>query len=381
MDRLRLLVVCVVVHIFSGHAGASSDLPTTADDAIREYISSEKYNGNKPPSDSDLDATEVRIGLYVNSFRSIDSKDMSYGLSFYLRQQWNDSRLAYDSTGRSTQTKEHVSSSHMEKVWRPDVFFRNEIESRWHDVTVSNKLMRVKPSGEVWYVVKVSATLSCPMSLQNYPFDSQECPILFESYGYTMDVLYLTWLKSAVDVDPDVQLPQFTLRDTDFLDCSQNYTAGWFPCLKINFILDREVGYFASQVFFPSVLLVALSWLAFWLGRDTPTARVLVGLLVMTSLTMVSNSSNDALPEVSYTKAIDVWFAICFLFVFAVLLEVAAVEFLRQRRQATEGGNEKRGQNRAAQTGSKVDVVCRVLFPVVFLLFLIIFFAAYSNAA
>lgn len=41
-----------------------------------------------------------------------------------------------------------------------------------------------------------------------------------------MDTMYFTWLDKPVDVDKDLQLPQFFLVDTPKFDCSQNYTAG-----------------------------------------------------------------------------------------------------------------------------------------------------------
>lgn len=50
------------------------------------------------------------------------------------------------------------------------------------------------------------------------------------SVGHTMDVMYFAWLPSPVDVDGNVQLPQFTLEDTILHDCSQNYTAGETDC-------------------------------------------------------------------------------------------------------------------------------------------------------
>lgn len=38
--------------------------------------------------------------------------------------------------------------------------------------------------------------------------------------------MYFGWLDAPVDVDKDVQLPQFTLEDVILYDCSQNYTGG-----------------------------------------------------------------------------------------------------------------------------------------------------------
>ena len=57
--------------------------------------------------------------------------------------------------------------------------------------------------------------------------------IVFISVGYTMDTMYFSWLPSPVDIDPNVQLPQFTLKDTIAYDCSQNYSAGRTPATYI----------------------------------------------------------------------------------------------------------------------------------------------------
>ena len=46
-----------------------------------------------------------------------------------------------------------------------------------------------------------------------------------------MDVMYFAWLPNPVEIDKDIQLPQFRLRGTVKYDCSQNYTAG-APCLS-----------------------------------------------------------------------------------------------------------------------------------------------------
>lgn len=63
--------------------------------------------------------------------------------------------------------------------------------------------------------------------------------------GYTMDTLKYEWLDNPVNVDSHLQMTGHTLRDTALFDCSQNYTSGSFPCLKVVFHFQSD-GIFSS---------------------------------------------------------------------------------------------------------------------------------------
>ena len=56
---------------------------------------------------------------------------------------------------------------------------------------------------------------------------------------------------------------------------------GAYPCLEIEFILSRDIGYYLIQVYVPSVLIVILSWVSFWINVDASPARVSIGLLTV----------------------------------------------------------------------------------------------------
>jgi hypothetical protein len=100
---------------------------------------------------------------------------------------------------------------------------------------------------------------------------------------------------------------------------------GSFPCLSIKFVLRRDLGYFLIQVYVPSILIVILSWVSFWINIDASPARVSLGLLTVLTTTTMSGGARESLPRVSYIKAIDVWMIICLVFVFASLIEYAVV--------------------------------------------------------
>lgn len=127
---------------------------------------------------------------------------------------------------------------------------------------------------------------------------------------------------------------------------------GAFPCLEIRFVLSRDIGYFVIQVYIPSILVVILSWVSFWINIEGSPARVSLGLLTVLTTTTMSASARASLPRVSYInafvlyhsvrplwrlavsyiKAVDVWMILCLLFVFASLIEYAVVNVLARRQ-------------------------------------------------
>lgn len=109
------------------------------------------------------------------------------------------------------------------------------------------------------------------------------------------------------------------------------HLVGAFPCLEIRFVLRRDIGYFLIQVYVPSILIVILSWVSFWINVDAIPARVSLGLLTVLTMTTQSTGANSNLPRVSYIKAIDVWMITCLVFVFTALVEFAFVNVISRK--------------------------------------------------
>lgn len=47
--------------------------------------------------------------------------------------------------------------------------------------------------------------------------------------------------------------------------------------LVLSFELRRNVGYFVFQTYLPSILIVMLSWVSFWINHEATSARVALG--------------------------------------------------------------------------------------------------------
>ncbi|XP_028315648.1 glycine receptor, alpha 4a isoform X1 [Gouania willdenowi] len=289
----------------------------------------------------------VTCNIFINSFGSITETTMDYRLNVFLRQKWNDPRLAYREYPDDSLD---LDPSMLDSIWKPDLFFANEKGANFHEVTTDNKLLRIFQDGSVLYSIRLTLTLSCPMDLKNFPMDIQTCTMQLESFGYTMNDLIFEWLsENPVQVADDLTLPQFVLKDEmDLGYCTKYYNTGKFTCIEVKFHLERQMGYYLIQMYIPSLLIVILSWVSFWINMDAAPARVGLGITTVLTMTTQSSGSRASLPKVSYVKAIDIWMAVCLLFVFAALLEYAAVNFVSRQHKEFIRLRKKQRQQRIA---------------------------------
>lgn len=53
--------------------------------------------------------------------------------------------------------------------------------------------------------------------------------------------------------------------------------SGTYQRLSLSFKLQRNIGYFVFQTYLPSILIVMLSWVSFWINHEATSARVALG--------------------------------------------------------------------------------------------------------
>lgn len=78
-----------------------------------------------------------------------------------------------------------------------------------------------------------------------------------------------------------------------------------FACIRGFIELKRKVGYYIVQVFVPSILIVVLSWVSFWVDHDAVPARISLGVLTVLTMTTQSSGARQSLPQVSYVKVME----------------------------------------------------------------------------
>ncbi|VDL64986.1 unnamed protein product, partial [Nippostrongylus brasiliensis] len=248
------------------------------------------------------------------------------------RLQWSGSKNYYVPPFVVLATSENADQS--QQIWMPDTFFQNEKEARRHLIDKPNVLIRIHKDGSILYSVRLSLVLSCPMSLEFYPLDRQNCLIDLASYAYTTQDIKYEWKATNPVQQKDglrQSLPSFELQDVVTKYCTSKTNTGEYSCLRTQMVLRREFSYYLLQLYIPSFMLVIVSWVSFWLDKDSVPARVTLGVTTLLTMTTQSSGINAKLPPVSYTKAIDVWIGVCLAFIFGALLEFALVNYAARK--------------------------------------------------
>lgn len=255
---------------------------------------------------------------------------MDFTADFYFRQTWADPRLRFI---RSEDIHTiYVGAEVSKRIWLPDTFFGNEKMAYFHEATTPNVFLRIEYTGEVYRSIRLTVTSSCPMKLQYFPMDRQQCTIEAESYGYNVKDIIYRWARAkAVERDKTISLPQFDIIKIEQKTRIEELSSGTYSRLVAEIHFARRMGYYLIQIYIPSSLIVVISWVSFWLHRNASPARVQLGVTTVLTMTTLMSSTNAALPKISYVKSIDVFLGTCFVMVFAALLEYATVGYLGKR--------------------------------------------------
>ena len=122
----------------------------------------------------------------------------------------------------------------------------------------------------------------------------------------------------------------------------------------------RITGYYLWKVILPLCLIVAMSWCVFWISPELYGPQI--GLSATSMLTLIAFifATTNMLPKLGYFTLLDLFIVGSTILVFLSLLESLTVTYL----VSTDSNGLAR----------RIDVSCRVVFPLVFLVLTYIIF-------
>jgi len=283
--------------------------------------------------------------MFVVDIDEIKSASQSFDANVYIQLRWKDPQLAHKGSTPIVKS--------LKEVWNPGVLFVNQ-QKLWMTLP---EIVTITPDGEVFYRQRVWGAFSQPLKLRNFPFDRQLFSIQLAASGITpnkIELLLDSNTKSGI-------AQELSLSDWNVLRWTaetRNYkpmpTVTAIPGFAFSFEAERKTGYFIIKVIIPLILIVAMSWIVFWIDPKESGTQISVSITTMLTLIAYRFAIDTSLPKVSYLTRLDYFILLSTILVFATLIIVVVTSMLAKA--------EKLSQAKA------IDRWMRFVFPLAFVI-------------
>jgi len=271
--------------------------------------------------------TTVHFMVFVLNISKIDDAGQNFTANVFLRLRWKDSRLA-TSEGAVRQLP-------LEAVWNPRILLANQ---QGRVARALPEIVQVHPDGTVLYFQRYTGKFSQRLMLADFPRDTHSFIIQFVAAGYPADELTfepdlvrkIRGGSMAKEVSlPDWKILQYETRSDPYNPIEEINAAAF----EFRFVAQRHVAYYLWQVVLPLVVVVIMSWTAFWIGREHINVRIAVATSSILTLVAHRFVLATLLPRLPYMTRLDYFTVGSTLLVLLALIAVIVTGFLVVHRQ------------------------------------------------
>lgn len=321
-----------------------------------------------PPGDRPV---VVKAGFMLYDITEIEESTETFEFEGALLLSWHDPRQAFDPGTEGVTERIYKGSYEYEELyggWRPQAFLANESGAYDRQGIV----LRIEPDGTAWYVEEIDAVAESPMDLRFFPFDEQTLQIHFKFLGYRMDEVRFEPVEDYSSLLPQRGNPVGNAGWTIgayAVSAGQDQSAiagpqviGQGSTLRIDVSAERRSGYLIRVVVLPLMLIVALSWVIFWMDRESLGNRMDISFIALLTVVAFQIMVEQALPAIPNLTLMAGFLAINYLLLAATIVINLRVDQLdRAGRQAE---------------GDALDLRCRWIFPLLYFVVSPIFLVA-----
>ncbi|KYO20119.1 gamma-aminobutyric acid receptor subunit alpha-6 [Alligator mississippiensis] len=271
--------------------------------------------------------TEVKTDIYVTSFGPVSDVEMEYTMDVFFRQTWIDERLKFGGPTEILKLNNLMVSkiwtpdtffrngkkSIAHNMTTPNKLFR----IMQNGTILYTMRLTINADCPMRLVNFPMDGHACPLKFGSYAYPKSEI-----IYTWKKGPLY------SVEVPQESSsLLQYDLIGQTVSSETMKSNTGEYVIMTVYFHLQRKMGYFMIQIYTPCIMTVILSQVSFWINKESVPARTVFGITTVLTMTTLSISARHSLPKVSYATAMDWFIAVCFAFVFSALIEFAAVNY------------------------------------------------------
>jgi hypothetical protein len=291
-------------------------------------------NGDGAPNSKSLLklAIPVQVGLKLQQIINIDQPNEIMSDVGTLRLEWSDPALAFDPATCNCSQRVYTENSFnkfLEDVkgkW-PDFTFFNQQGNRWSQ----NRVILWQSNGQVLYLERFSTNFQIDFDWTAFPFDTQDFYIKLDML-YPQEEYVFIPTEGFNEIDPAHGEDEFILTDFD-TQITSEISSTKLPVSRFTFHFSapRHLDYYIFRIFIPVFLIIAVSYITFFLKDYTRRIEIATGNLLL--FIAFSWSLGDNYPRMGYLTFLDAIMAITFLINTLVVVLNVYFKYLEQKDQ------------------------------------------------
>nr|XP_054586562.1 acetylcholine receptor subunit epsilon isoform X2 [Nothobranchius furzeri] len=235
------------------------------------------YNKNIRPVAHPDEKVQVQIKLTLTNLISLNEKEETLTTNVWIEIQWSDHRLTWNS---SKYYGIKVIRVPYNTVWLPDIVLENNIDGKFDVAYYANVL--ISSDGWMYWLPPAIYRSTCAIEITYFPFDYQNCTLVFRSQTYSANELDL-----ILGVEDEVPIEWVHIDPAAFTEngewaivhrparkmINKRYTPDDLEYQEIvfNLVIQRKPLFYIINVILPCSLISSLVVLAYFLpAQESP---------------------------------------------------------------------------------------------------------------
>ncbi len=331
----RLVLYFSIGHILRGGLILLSNIYFLLFTAQAMALSVTEINSQNP--------VKIELSVFVIDVDGIDTVEQNFQANLFFEARWHDPDLVHDGSESILRP--------LSEIWRPNLQVVNQ-QKVWESFP---EVAEITPEGQVTYRQRLWGDFSQKLLLRDFPFDRQSFTIQFVAAGYgTGHVELISDNGRKTGMASDLSESDWQILDWHAEPMAYEPIPGHGsqPGFAFKFEAQRKQSYYLFKVIIPLILIVMMSWVAFWIDPAESGTDISVAVTSMLTLIAYRFAIGTFLPVISYMTRLDYFILGSTLLVFLSLVEVVVTSNLVRRRRK--------------EWAYTIDRVSRWVFPLIF---------------
>ncbi|XP_013877191.1 acetylcholine receptor subunit gamma isoform X1 [Austrofundulus limnaeus] len=268
------------------------------------------YNKDVRPMKKSGNITQVFVKMTLTNLISLNEKEEALMTSVWIEMEWCDYRLRWDQPPRSALYGNITSKLRVpsKKIWLPDIILENNVDGQFEIAYYCNAL--VSPNGCVYWLPPAIYRSACPITVYYFPFDWQNCSMVFRSQTYSANEIELVLQKNDnhtlewVEIDPEAftENGEWAIRHRPAKKViNSQYTKDELEYQQIVFflIIQRKPIFYIINIIAPCVLFSSLGLLVYFLPAKAGGQKCTMSIVNLLGQTVFLCLIAKKVPETS----------------------------------------------------------------------------------